>query len=260
MLRLRILSPIPLALLDRALAEQENFGNFKADRAERLGPVAALVARLAECGDDWPLYRLTAAGCVLASQARAAIDPPGPYPHDGECDDDCCQAFCDCDCHDDGKGRCIVSLRANMKNRKLPRILDTDTGAVVAVRIKGAWADPCGGLFSPEQVETFDRMAAAPNPGPNRDGSHPWDLIFIAHHDGTFTCGPCTPDGVDPGDDDVQVWEVGSHGWTAPVVCRACRKSIEVYVDGEGAGPVDETRHEAHRDPGPAGAERIGAS
>ena len=62
--------------------------------------------------------------------------------------------------------------------------------------------------------------------------SEPSDDIFVAHDDGSFTCSDCTPTSLDLGDPDVEVWEVGSRGWTGPVVCRDCKLSIEVYVDG----------------------------
>jgi len=78
------------------------------------------------------------------------------------------------------------------------------------------------------------------NPGYDEHGRHPWDDFFIANDDGTFTCGPCIPDGIDPGDEEVEVWEVGGHGWLGPVVCHVCKLSIEVYLDGEEDRPMDQ--------------------
>ena len=59
--------------------------------------------------------------------------------------------------------------------------------------------------------------------------------IFVANDDGTYFCSDCIPDTVDVSLDSVQVWEVGSHGWTGQPKCCVCHLSIEVYVDGEGA-------------------------
>jgi hypothetical protein len=73
------------------------------------------------------------------------------------------------------------------------------------------------------------------NPGYRADGTHPWDDIFVANADGTYTCGPCLPDDVDPGANDVQVWDTYSRGWTGPVLCCKCKLSIPVYVEGEAA-------------------------
>ena len=56
--------------------------------------------------------------------------------------------------------------------------------------------------------------------------------VFVAHDDGSFTCGDCTPSSVGLGDPRVEVWTVGSHGWTGPVVCRECTLSIRIYIDG----------------------------
>ena len=60
-----------------------------------------------------------------------------------------------------------------------------------------------------------------------------YGLHFVANPDGTFTCEMCFGDELRArlGDDDVQVWEVGSRGWTAPVVCATCKLSIPVVVD-----------------------------
>jgi hypothetical protein len=63
-----------------------------------------------------------------------------------------------------------------------------------------------------------------------RCAGHPG--IFLANADGTFLCAGCTPPEIDLGDDRVEVWEVGSSGWLSPVVCRDCKLSIEVFVDG----------------------------
>lgn len=60
--------------------------------------------------------------------------------------------------------------------------------------------------------------------------------LFVAHPDGTFQCESCADkDKVDWLSDDTNVWEVGSRGWLGPVVCRTCKLSIPVYVDGEEA-------------------------
>jgi hypothetical protein len=56
--------------------------------------------------------------------------------------------------------------------------------------------------------------------------------VFVANADGTFLCRSCIPPTLDLGDDRVEVWEVGSSGWLTPVVCRDCKLSIEVFVDG----------------------------
>lgn len=71
------------------------------------------------------------------------------------------------------------------------------------------------------------------NPGYDEHGCHPWDNFFIANEDGTFTCGPCIPDSIDPAAEEVEVWDVGGHGWLKPVVCHVCKISLEVYLDGE---------------------------
>jgi len=50
---------------------------------------------------------------------------------------------------------------------------------------------------------------------------------------GGFVCEDCIQEhGLDCGPDEVQVWEVGSSGWAAPVVCASCKLSIPVIVDG----------------------------
>lgn len=59
------------------------------------------------------------------------------------------------------------------------------------------------------------------------------DGIFVANADGTFTCADCIPADLDVGSSGVETWEEHSHGWTAPCVCRECKLSIPVYVDGE---------------------------
>ncbi len=79
------------------------------------------------------------------------------------------------------------------------------------------------------------RTRAGGNPGPDAKGRHPWAGIFVCHADGTCTCGPCLPDDVDPADVAVEVWEVGSHGWLGPMVCKACKASIPIVCDGEEA-------------------------
>lgn len=57
--------------------------------------------------------------------------------------------------------------------------------------------------------------------------------VFVADDDG-FLCEACAVErGVDLGDDAVQTWEVGGDGWLAPCVCRGCKLSIPVVVDGE---------------------------
>lgn len=63
------------------------------------------------------------------------------------------------------------------------------------------------------------------------DAAERWGSVLVAHPDGTFQCEPCArASGVDL--EAAQTFEVGSDGWTAPVVCRSCRLSIPVYVDG----------------------------
>jgi len=57
--------------------------------------------------------------------------------------------------------------------------------------------------------------------------------IFVANADGTFYCNDCIPADLDVGSFDVETWEEYSSGWTAPCVCRECKLSIPVYVDGE---------------------------
>lgn len=55
---------------------------------------------------------------------------------------------------------------------------------------------------------------------------------FVADADG-FLCESCAKEaGVDFEDDAVEVWEVGSAGWLGPCVCRGCKLSIPVIVDG----------------------------
>lgn len=73
------------------------------------------------------------------------------------------------------------------------------------------------------------------NPGHDAKGDHPWKTIFVAVSDG-FICGPCLPDGVDPEDQDVEVWDLWSSGWTGPCVCKVCKLSIPVYIDGDDHG------------------------
>jgi len=38
---------------------------------------------------------------------------------------------------------------------------------------------------------------------------------------------------IDCSPDDVECWDVGSEGWISPVVCKQCKLSIPVVVDGE---------------------------
>jgi hypothetical protein len=63
---------------------------------------------------------------------------------------------------------------------------------------------------------------------------------FIATADG-FVCEDCfTPEELHTlGDEDVEVWEEGSHDWTGPVVCDRCKIQIPVYVDGGSTSEVD---------------------
>ncbi len=64
----------------------------------------------------------------------------------------------------------------------------------------------------------------------------PYGDVFVAHADGTYQCEVCARlAGVDLGADETQTWEVGGAGWLAPLVCRTCRLSIPVVVDGEEA-------------------------
>lgn len=51
-----------------------------------------------------------------------------------------------------------------------------------------------------------------------------------------------TPRDFDPSDDRTQVWEEGSDGWLSPVVCRGCKRSIAVVVDGDKESTDDTTR------------------
>ena len=61
--------------------------------------------------------------------------------------------------------------------------------------------------------------------------------VFVAMDD-FFLCQACaTADSIDLGDDDVQTWEVGGRGWTSPCVCRDCKLSIPVIIDGFGRCP-----------------------
>lgn len=50
---------------------------------------------------------------------------------------------------------------------------------------------------------------------------------------GGFLCSDCIPLETDISDDEVEVWEEGSHGWTGPVICNDCKLSIPVYVDAQ---------------------------
>lgn len=67
------------------------------------------------------------------------------------------------------------------------------------------------------------------------------DKCFIAHEGGGYTCEDCwTPEQrASAGDDDVEVWREHTDGWTAPVVCKVCKLSIPVYVDGEVDKPFE---------------------
>lgn len=55
-----------------------------------------------------------------------------------------------------------------------------------------------------------------------------------------YLCGSCNErDKVfDPPDSDVSAWEFWSHGWLGPCVCRVCKLSLPVYIDG--AVPLSE--------------------
>lgn len=57
--------------------------------------------------------------------------------------------------------------------------------------------------------------------------------IFVAL-DNDFLCEDCLPADLRArlGDEDVQVWGEYSSGWTEPVICRDCRRSIPVFVNG----------------------------
>lgn len=68
---------------------------------------------------------------------------------------------------------------------------------------------------------------------PRRTGKY--DDIFVANKDDTFTCGPCLTESERKtlGDPEVEVWEVGGDGWMNPIVCKRCKMSIPVVVNGE---------------------------
>jgi hypothetical protein len=59
--------------------------------------------------------------------------------------------------------------------------------------------------------------------------------VFAAVDEGkNFLCEPCADEeGIDLGSPHVNTWEVGSGGWTGPVMCKACKRSIPVVCDGE---------------------------
>jgi len=44
------------------------------------------------------------------------------------------------------------------------------------------------------------------------------------------------------GDDDVEVWQEGSEGWTGPVVCARCKSSLPVVCDGNDEGEESRVR------------------
>lgn len=55
--------------------------------------------------------------------------------------------------------------------------------------------------------------------------------IFVANKDGSFTCGSCIPlTSIDIEDPKVEVWEVGSDGWTDEISCCMCSEAIDVEV------------------------------
>lgn len=62
--------------------------------------------------------------------------------------------------------------------------------------------------------------------------------VFVAGppmaSDGAFVCYECLAKDERRrlGDDDVELWQEFSSGWTGPCVCERCRLSIPVYVDG----------------------------
>jgi hypothetical protein len=96
-------------------------------------------------------------------------------------------------------------------------------------------------LNSNEVLDEFGSWCAGDNSWCGDCGDHT-DLradadvkprVFVAV-DNTFLCEDCLPDDLRQrlGDDDVEVWEEESEGWTAPVVCRLCQRSIPVYVTG----------------------------
>ena len=59
--------------------------------------------------------------------------------------------------------------------------------------------------------------------------------LFVAEEEGAYLCSDCIPASLDLGDPAVEVWEEFSDGWTGPCVCRVCKLSIPVYVDGQEA-------------------------
>lgn len=73
-------------------------------------------------------------------------------------------------------------------------------------------------------------------------------VLFVTTPEGAL-CDDCIPAELRArmGDDDVEVWEEGSGGWIAPVICKECKLSIPVYVDGEGAA-IGEVLSEATPD------------
>lgn len=56
---------------------------------------------------------------------------------------------------------------------------------------------------------------------------------FVANEDDTYYCGDCLPPEIYPGDPDVEVWEFYSTGWLAPCMCKICKLSLPIYLDGE---------------------------
>ena len=59
--------------------------------------------------------------------------------------------------------------------------------------------------------------------------------VFAAVDGGeNFLCEPCArKEKIDLGSPHVNTWEVGSGGWTGPIMCRDCRRSIPVVCDSD---------------------------
>lgn len=70
--------------------------------------------------------------------------------------------------------------------------------------------------------------------------SHAAALGLFVHDKDRTLCPHCVPDTLDLGDEGVQTWEVGSHGWTSAPVCDECHASIPVFVDGKADEPTRE--------------------
>lgn len=98
-------------------------------------------------------------------------------------------------------------------------------------------ADWCASRHAAAEVEGQRELGAAiraywaSEPAILAVRRHPWADIFIANHDGA-TCGTCLPSGIDLSDPTVEVFQVGSDGWTGPVTCTKCGRPIDVVVDG----------------------------